>query len=118
MKPLPLCMFVVASFAFPALAQEAGSEGSSADEIARKLADPGAAMVSVPFHHAGISRVERAESNDCFGSRRSVGQMSTPQVEGATRSAAHAPLIGLRQTILQARRFLGRWPGRRNSDVD
>jgi hypothetical protein len=51
MKPLPLCLIVVASLAFPALAQDAGSPGSSTDEIARKLADPGAAMVSVPFQY-------------------------------------------------------------------
>src|SRR4026208_811118 len=57
MKPIPPCLLVVASLAFPAFAQEAGSEGSSADEIARKLADPGAAMVSVPFQYNYLGEV-------------------------------------------------------------
>ena len=39
MKSLPPCLLIVASSAFPAFAQEAGR---STDEIARKLADPGA----------------------------------------------------------------------------
>jgi hypothetical protein len=51
MKRLPPCALVVAWLALPALAQDAGNEGSSTDEIARKLADPGAAMVSLPFQY-------------------------------------------------------------------
>jgi hypothetical protein len=57
MKPLPPCLFVVASLAFPAFAQDAGNEASSTDEIARKLADPGAAMVSVPFQYNYLGEV-------------------------------------------------------------
>jgi len=51
MKLLLPCLLVVASFASPAFAQEAANEGSSTDDIARKLADPGAAMVSLPFQY-------------------------------------------------------------------
>ena len=57
MKPLPPCLFVVAWLAFPAMAQDKGGEGSSTDEIARKLADPGAAMVSVPFQYNYLGEV-------------------------------------------------------------
>jgi hypothetical protein len=57
MKPLPLYPLVVASLPFAALAQEAGNQGGSAEEIARKLADPGAAMVSVPFQYNYLGEV-------------------------------------------------------------
>jgi len=39
--------------AFPAFAKKAGST----DEIARNLAGPGAAMVSVPFHYNHLGEV-------------------------------------------------------------
>jgi len=50
-KPIPPCLLVAASLAFPGFAQDAGNAGGSTDEIARKLADPGAAMVSLPFQY-------------------------------------------------------------------
>lgn len=40
-----------------AFAQDAGSGGASADEISRKLADPGAAMVSIPFQYNYLGEV-------------------------------------------------------------
>lgn len=44
---------LVAAYLFPylALAQESTAGGKSIDDIARKLQDPGAAMVSVPFQY-------------------------------------------------------------------
>lgn len=52
----PICLSIAASLfalaSLPAVAQEQpASGGSSADEIAQKLADPGAAMISVPFQY-------------------------------------------------------------------
>jgi hypothetical protein len=57
MKTLPLCLFVVVPLACRALAQDASGQGSSTDEIARKLADPGAAMVSLPFQYNYLGEI-------------------------------------------------------------
>jgi len=58
MKPLSPWLLVVASMvATQASAQDAGNGSSSTDEIARKLADPGAAMVSVPFQYNYLGEV-------------------------------------------------------------
>ena len=57
MKSLPLCLLVVVALPFTSLGQVAGGEGSSADEIAHKLADPSAAIVSVPFQYNYLGEV-------------------------------------------------------------
>ncbi|MFC3550349.1 hypothetical protein ACFOLC_04915 [Lysobacter cavernae] len=52
MKPRALTLILLASAALPAFAQQASEGGgSSADDISRKLADPGAALISVPFQY-------------------------------------------------------------------
>jgi hypothetical protein len=43
--------------AFPAFAQDAGNQGNSTDELARKLADPGAALVSVRSQYNYLGEV-------------------------------------------------------------
>lgn len=47
----------------PAAAQEAGKSGHSSDEIAQKLADPGAALVSVPFQYNYLGDVGHGQHN-------------------------------------------------------
>jgi len=58
MKLLSPWLLIVASLAATcASAQDAGNGSGSTDEIARKLADPGAAMVSVPFQYNYLGEV-------------------------------------------------------------
>ncbi len=51
MKVVVFALLPMLTVVAPATAQESGQGGHSSDEIARKLADPGAAMVSVPFQY-------------------------------------------------------------------
>jgi hypothetical protein len=57
MKHLPSVLFVLASLSSSAFAQEAGNDAHSTDDIARKLADPGAAMMSIPFQYNYLGEV-------------------------------------------------------------
>lgn len=58
MKPRALTLVLLATISLPSFAQQASEGGgSSADDIARKLADPGAAMISVPFQYNYLGEV-------------------------------------------------------------
>ncbi|MFL9585173.1 hypothetical protein [Stenotrophomonas sp. AB1(2024)] len=57
MRPSRSCLLLAVLICGGAAAQTAPGSGSSTDDIARKLADPGAALISVPFQYNYLGSV-------------------------------------------------------------